>query len=63
MVPARRDLDSIHVDGSPLPRSLVTPVGAALTAVLERVGERGGVTVTVEPVVVRPGSLGMGGAT
>ncbi len=62
MVPARRDLDPVQLDGSPLPRALVTPVGTAVAAVLERVGERGGVTLAAEPVPVRPGSLGMGGA-
>jgi hypothetical protein len=62
MVPTRRDLDPLIVDGSPLPRSLVTPIGSAVAAVLERAGERIGSTLADAPVPVRPGSLGTGGA-
>jgi hypothetical protein len=62
MVPARRDLDPVHLDGSPLPRALVAPLGTAVAAVLDRIGERGSAGLDVEPVPVRPGSLGLGGA-
>jgi MinD-like ATPase involved in chromosome partitioning or flagellar assembly len=61
MVPARRDLDAVVLDGSPLPRALCAPVGAAVEAVLDRVGERGSSTSDAEPVAIRPGSLGIGG--
>ena len=39
MVPHRRDLDAIQLDGSPLPRTFCAPFGAAVTAVLDRVGD------------------------
>jgi hypothetical protein len=61
MVPNRRDLESVHHDGTPLPRAFVAPLGAAVSAVLERVGERGATDADAEPVPVRPGSLGLGG--
>lgn len=63
MVPARRDLESVQHDGSPLPRAFVVPLGAAVTAVLDRAGERGAIDHEPEPVPVRPGSLGLGGLT
>jgi len=61
MVPSRRDLDALHLDGSPLPRALVGPIGAAVTAVLDRSGELGAAGFVPDPVPVRPGSLGLGG--
>ncbi len=62
MVPARRDLDAVQHDGSPLPRSFWAPIGAAVTAVIDRAGETGPRATEPEPVPVRPGSLGLGGA-
>jgi hypothetical protein len=61
MVPARRDLDAIALDGAPLPRSSWAPIGAAVEAVAERTGPAASAALD-EPVAVRPGSLGMGGA-
>jgi MinD-like ATPase involved in chromosome partitioning or flagellar assembly len=63
MVPARRDLEAIQLDGSPLPRVFCVPLGEAVAAVVDRAGERGPVDTEAEPVAVRPGSLGLGGAT
>jgi MinD-like ATPase involved in chromosome partitioning or flagellar assembly len=63
MVPTRRDLDPVHLDGSPLPRAFVAPLGAAVTAVIDRAGERGAVGHEPEPVPIRPASLGLGGAS
>jgi hypothetical protein len=62
MVPHRRDLDATQLDGSPLPRAFCTPFAAAVGAVLDRVGERNPADHHPEPVPVRPGSLGIGGA-
>ena len=61
MVPVRRDLDAVVLDGAPLPRSLCTPIGAAVDAVAERSGPAAPPPFE-EPVPVRPGSLGTGGA-
>jgi len=61
MVPHRRDLDPTLLDGSPLPRAFCAPFGAAVEAVLDRVGERTSTGHQREPVPVRPGSLGTGG--
>ena len=63
MVPFRRDLESVLVDGSPLPRAFCTPLGAAVAVVLERTGDRTAAGHDREPVPVRPGSLGLGGTT
>jgi hypothetical protein len=63
MVPARRDLDAVVLDGSPIPRALWAPVGTAVDAVLDEVGERGPSSSDPEPVAIRPGSLGIGGLT
>ncbi len=60
MVPPRRDLEAVQLDGSPLPRALSSPLGAAVAAVLERAGQRMDVGPEAEPVPVRPGSLGLG---
>lgn len=60
MVPARRDLDAVLIDGAPLPRALCAPIGAAVEAVAERSGPSTPTSFD-EPVPIRPGSLGMGG--
>lgn len=54
----RRDLDAVFRDASPLPRTIVEPVTAAVGATLDRLEPRD--TVGPEPVAVpvRPGSLG-----
>jgi hypothetical protein len=60
MVPARRDLDAVVLDGAPLPRAMCAPIGAAVDAVAERSGPTSP-PLFEEPVPIRPGSLGMGG--
>jgi hypothetical protein len=54
-LPDRRRVDDIHRDAMPLPRPIVDPLGAAISAMLERVAPR---PSTAEPVAVVPGSLG-----
>jgi len=60
MVPTRRELDGVLLDGSPLPRALWAPIGAAVDAVAQRAGGPRS-PADDEPVPIRPGSLGFGG--
>lgn len=54
-LPDRRRLDDFHRDALPLPRSIVDPVGAAISAMLERAAPH---ALATEPQAVVPGSLG-----
>ena len=56
-VPERRRLDDVLRDGARLPSAMTAPIGAAVTAVLERTAERPAAS-SAEPVPVVPGSLG-----
>lgn len=53
-VAERRRLDEAHRDAVPLPHTIVDPISAAVTAILDRVSER----ERDEPVAITPGSLG-----
>jgi hypothetical protein len=61
-VPDRRRLEELVTEGDRLPDSVVTPMAAAVAAVLERVADRRSeaspALQRAEPVPVAPGSLG-----
>jgi hypothetical protein len=58
MLPHRREVPALQLEGSPLPRQLCAPVAQAVEALLERVPATS--PASTEPVPVTPGSLGTG---
>jgi hypothetical protein len=57
-MPERRRLEDAIRDGERLPAALCAPIGAAVSAVLERAPVEGDTPRLEEPVAVVPGSLG-----
>jgi hypothetical protein len=58
MLPHRREVPALQLEGSPLARQLCAPVAQAVEALLERVPATS--PASTEPVRVTPGSLGTG---
>lgn len=56
----RRDMPSVQRDGAPLPRSIVDPLGAAVSALLDHLEPAAADADAEVAVPVRPGSLGEG---
>lgn len=57
-LPERRRLDQLLVDGRPLPTPLATAAAEAVHAVIQQAARSAARSTPVEPVPIRPGTLG-----